>query len=190
MIRIAWLPIAGGLALGASASGACASLVGLPPAALVAFGCISIAIAALSTHTARSLVLAALAFGVGCTLAGQAPTSFDVVSSGRSSRGLPADMFAVLDQLDRSPNTVLGRRVVVSGEWSPTSHGHAASVSTRVMACCAADAIHVGFDLVADHEPVFNSGAVVCVGGVLRSALRDGELRYVITHARIGKGRC
>lgn len=100
-------------------------------------------------------------------------------------RGVPADMFWLLDQLDRAPGALLGRRVVVTGEWRPAAHGYAASVSRRVMTCCAADAVRVGLDVALESVQSFSPGAVVCVAGVLRSTLREGELRYIIARGRI-----
>lgn len=182
-------PIAGGLALGAFASGACAQLVALPTAVVAAFALLSICFAcSLHAQRSRALRLVALGFSLGISLVGQLHVSSDVVANVRALRGVPADMYLLLEQIDRSPEALLGRRIAVSGEWSPASPGGFATVSRRVMTCCAADAVRVGFDVVPEDQPsaALNTGASVCVEGVLRAAMRDGELRYIIERAHIG----
>ena len=182
-------PIAGGLSLGVLASGACGQLVAIPVAALGAFALLSISCAlALYVERGRALMLVALGFGLGISLPRQLPSSGDVVANGRALHGIPADMYGLLEQIDRAPGALLGRRVAVSGQWSPASHGNFASVSRRVMTCCAADAIRVGFDVIPEDRSAatLNAGASICVEGVLQAAMRDGELRYVIERAHVG----
>jgi hypothetical protein len=79
---------------------------------------------------------------------------------------------------------VLGGYVSVSGVWTPPSHGHAATVSRRVMACCAADAIDVGFDVHGARGP-HGAGQAVVVHGFVHAVLAGGELRYSLDDARV-----
>jgi uncharacterized membrane protein YcgQ (UPF0703/DUF1980 family) len=100
------------------------------------------------------------------------------------------DLFALLDQIDVDPRALLGHRVTVSGDWSPASGSQTATVSRRVMTCCAADAVRVGFDVLPSREVRLPEGKPVRVDGVLRSRLRDGDIRYVIDGAIVEIARC
>jgi len=106
--------------------------------------------------------------------------------------GLPpsSDLFALLDALDAHPRDVLGRRARATGTWTPAHGVASASVSRRVMACCAADAVDVGLDVKPEREVTLDGGTDVCVAGVLAARLRDGELRYEIARAMVRASRC
>ncbi len=56
-------------------------------------------------------------------------------------------------------------------------------MARRVMTCCAADAVDVGFDVIPARPIHFASGAQVRVSGVVRASLRDGEIRYALADA-------
>jgi uncharacterized membrane protein YcgQ (UPF0703/DUF1980 family) len=99
------------------------------------------------------------------------------------------DLFALLDRLDRDPSSAAGSQAVVTGQWTPPSDGHPASVSRRVMTCCAADAVAVGFDVYPARSVAIASGARVRVRGTVRSEIIDGELRYALVGATITRVR-
>ena len=187
--RVVLVPAVAGLTLGVVAAGACGALVATPPEALAACGSVAALLAFVTRGVPRGCVFAyaAIGFGLGISLGREPPAPREAITRAHLIHGVPADMFALLDQLDRAPGAVLGRRVAVTGEWSPASPGRAASVSHRIMACCAADAIRVGFDVLA-HEsaaPAFAAGDVVCVEGEVQAVLRDGDVRYVIEGALV-----
>lgn len=71
------------------------------------------------------------------------------------------DLFDALETLDENPHA-LGRRIVVSGLWRPSDRGICAAVFRRVMACCAADAINVGFDVLPARAVSFAAGMPGC----------------------------
>jgi uncharacterized membrane protein YcgQ (UPF0703/DUF1980 family) len=98
-----------------------------------------------------------------------------------------ADLFDALDRLDADPTSFDRRIVAVSGTWTPATAQSAATVSRRVMSCCAADAIDVGFDVIASGKVTIQTGAWVRVEGRVQVRLRDGELRYEIADATIRK---
>jgi len=95
------------------------------------------------------------------------------------------DLFAALDRIDRDPASVLGTTLTVSGAWTPASGGQAATVSRRIMACCAADTIAVGFDVLAAQRTTPPAGSNVVVSGTLRAQMRNGEVRYELAHAAV-----
>ena len=170
-------------------TGSCGELVATPREVLAAFGLVAALIAFVTCGAQRGSLFAcaAIGFGVGISLGREPPAQREVVTRAHLAHRSPADMFSLLDEIDRTPSAVLGRRVAVSGEWFPASLDRAASVSRRIMACCAADAIRVGFDVrVQDATaPMFAADADVCVEGYVRSLLRDGDVRYVIEHALV-----
>ncbi len=96
-----------------------------------------------------------------------------------------ADLFDALEQLDEHPQSLLGRRITVTGSWHRDRDGAVAAVYRRVMACCAADAIDVGFDVVPVGRAAANEGASVRVTGVVHASLRDGETRYMLRDATV-----
>ena len=95
------------------------------------------------------------------------------------------DLFAALDLLDRRPDALVGRRIAVEGRWHPARSQALAAVSQTVMACCAADAIEVGFDVVPARAVHFAAGSYVRVGGVVSQTLRDGEVRFALIDATV-----
>lgn len=97
----------------------------------------------------------------------------------------PSDLASVLDQLDRDPQRLADRSITVSGRWRPAGGFGAGAVWERVMACCAADAIDIGFDVIPVRPVVIQAGDRVRVSGVVRAVLHDGELRYELDEARV-----
>lgn len=166
-----------GLLLTATASGATSALTAMPlwavavSATLLALG--------IRKQTAAATCAGALA---GLSLPHALPPSSAIVlTHGAGSRG-NGDLFTLLERLDENPNGVLGRRVTVSGAWTTAVAGRPATVSRRVMTCCAADAISVGFDVLSANARL-RSGDWVRVGGLLSAAMTDGETRYRIVDA-------
>lgn len=172
-----------GLAFTVFATGASRTLVALPPIVVAGFGSAMLVLAAKRIRLTPALA-GALTIGVALGLA--LPRSLPVGEVSTSSPGgaHDGDLFALLDRLDDDPRAVLGRSVSVSGVWTPPSHGHAATVSRRVMACCAADAVDVGFD-VRGGLAALHAGQFVSVRGVVHAVLADGELRYSLDDARV-----
>lgn len=128
-------------------------------------------------------MVAGIACGVGLPSALPPPRS--VVMTHVPALLARADIFAALEQLDERPQSLVGRRIVVSGTWHSRLSAAPAAVSRRVMACCAADAIDVGFDVVPNRPIAIADGAQVRVSGVVQSSLRDGETRYALTAADV-----
>jgi uncharacterized membrane protein YcgQ (UPF0703/DUF1980 family) len=94
------------------------------------------------------------------------------------------DLFAALARIDASPRSMLGRRISVTGRWMAGAAGRPASVSRRLMTCCAADAVAIGFDVEpSGSQP--KSQRWVRVTGDLAERLADGEIRYVLEHATV-----
>lgn len=141
----------------------------------------------LFAHRARGMppgygVLIGALFGVFVPL--QMPPPSAGVVARPIGVALHADLFDALARLDADPGAVIGRRISVSGRWMAATDGRDASVSRRVMSCCAADVVDVGFDV----EPATGrgpaNGAWVRVDGVVRMRVRDGEVRYVLEDGR------
>jgi len=173
-----------GAALAAVATGACRILVAAPSVVMAAFGLATLAIVLAPERTRARAVASACA---GLALGGALPSSLPVeriVTRAPADRRA-GDLFALLERLDRQPQAVVGRAVAVSGAWTPARADRDASVSRRIMACCAADALDVGFDVAARGQARIEAGAEVCVRGMLAARLQSGELRYRIEGATI-----
>ncbi|MDQ6767080.1 MAG: hypothetical protein M3Z41_04660 [Candidatus Eremiobacteraeota bacterium] len=103
----------------------------------------------------------------------------------RAHAGPDARLFAALDVLDDHPQALLGQRIAVTGTWRPRHGLSLGSVSRRVMACCAADAVDVGFDVVPKAQVPLAAGSSVLVSGIVHASLLDGETRYALTDASV-----
>lgn len=198
----------GGFALAASASGATHALTMMPAWLEAAVGVVCLYVAAGDTRVVRdrtSLLVttpgrelrsrraASFARTLRAALAGtiagallpaqpQAPTGPIVTHTvARHERG---DLFELLDRLDADPRSVLGRRVIVTGEWTPPSAGRPASVSRRVMTCCAADTVAVGFDVTGPNARA-RPNEWVTVAGTLTAKMELSEVRYRIERAKV-----
>jgi hypothetical protein len=172
-----------GLALTIFSTGESSTLVALPAPVVACFG---VAMLVLAAKQVRLTPLLARALAIGVALGLALPPSLPVGAVATRSPGgaHDGDLFALLDRLDDDPRAVLGNYVSVSGVWTPPSHGHAATVSRRVMACCAADAIDVGFDVHATRG-LQSAGQPVIVRGFVHAVLAGGELRYSLDDARV-----
>jgi hypothetical protein len=175
-----------GAAVCAAVTGAAAALVALPPLVLIASACAVVLFAIRSRGCPVGGIATGLALGaaLALTLPNTAPPAAEEVVT-RGARGGSGDLFALLDGIDRDPRSVLGTRVSVTGEWAPPRAGRPATVSRRIMTCCAADAIAVGFDVIPVGRPLPRPGSVVRITGVLRSSMRGGEMRYEIASAGV-----
>jgi hypothetical protein len=168
-----------GLLLTATVSGATSALTAMPLWAVAASG--MLLVVGVRKQTVAATCAGALA-GLSLPHA-LPPASAIVLTHGAGSRS-SGDLFALLDRLDENPNGVLGRRVTVSGEWAAAAAGRPATVSRRVMTCCAADAISVGFDVLSADARV-RTGDWVRAAGLLSAAMAFGETRYRIVDAQV-----
>jgi len=174
------------LALVAALSGSARALCAMPAWCVAATGVLAAA-GALRTAQRRAQLVAALVAGslAALTLPRMPPPVAGDVISRAPKTNATGDLFALLDRLDSAPDGMLGTRETVGGEWTPAAAGNAATVSRRIMACCAADAVAVGFDVVPAARAAIAAGAEVRVSGTLRSSMRDGELRYALVDASV-----
>jgi len=180
---------AAGASVACALSGACTALTALPPWTLLVAGLV-LALAALrgggengGAATARACAAAGLICGalVPAT-APPAPGGMVSRAPGGAYRG---DLFEALDELDADPAAIVGRRISVSGDWTPASGSRSATVSRRIVSCCAADAIAVGFDVDLARRESARSGSWVRVTGVVREGIVDGDVRYVLEHSAL-----
>lgn len=174
------LAFAGSATVVAALDGAARVLTAASPALTWCAGAALIVIAFRARGLARRTMLLAVLGGAcaGSWLSSSAPSGpRDVVA--RAPRGhIAADLFDALDALDANPAVFDGRTIAVSGTWTPAGALGAASVSRRIMSCCAADAVDVGFDVMPNAAKHIGAGAWVLVSGHVHVRLRDGELRY------------
>ncbi len=133
--------------------------------------------------------LIALWFAVGVVIgfwlppALPAPNALVVTHAPALSHGV--DLFDALEKLDDDPQSLAGRRIAVTGLWRPAVPGVFPAVFRRVMACCAADAVDVGFDVLPARPVSLGVNTPVRVAGLVESVVRDGELRYRLRDAAI-----
>jgi len=95
------------------------------------------------------------------------------------------DLFEALDRLDSAPNAMLGNTITVTGTWTPASRDDLATVSRRVVSCCAADAVDVGFDVRLSRDCGIAAGTVVRVDGTVAERFVDGDIRFVLEQSRV-----
>lgn len=184
------MTLVAGVATGAACSGSSDALTAMPKPIVAAFGLVSLGLAVAARLRPRRLFINIFALGMllGVSLPRVSPPPVGTVVTHGAGGAHRGDLFELLDQIDAHPQAVVGRRVTVSGEWSPAAGNRDATVSRRVMTCCAADAVRVGFDVTPSRGQRLPTGMPVCVTGMLRSQLRDGDLRYVIQGASVGSG--
>jgi hypothetical protein len=173
-----------GCAAIASLSGAAGAITSVRPPLMLFCAALLLA-AALQAKHARTHCLLWLIGGAaaGLTLPRVPPPVAGPIVS--HSFGRSGDLFDVLDRIDGDPSSMLGRVVTVSGTWRSAAGSRSAAVFRRVMACCAADAIAVGLDVLPAGIAAASDGDSVAVSGALRAVLREGELRYALTQARV-----
>lgn len=182
----------GGLIAGALSRNSIGALVSAPTW-LMAFVCALLAFALVRSvriQRTRAAGLSIVGFAIAGTLCGLvlpgslAPVRSKVMTHAPAWSGSNA-LFGALERLDADPQALLGRRISVSGAWHPPAAGSWGAVAQRVMTCCAADAVDVGFDVVPARAIHIAAGAQVRVSGVMRASLRDGETRYALTDADV-----
>jgi hypothetical protein len=185
------LAFAGAAAMVSALDGAARSLTAAPPMLIV---CASAALLILSTQAdgsshaiaRRTWLVAAFVGGcVGLSLARATPSAPRDVVALVPRNHVAADLFDALDQLDANPAAFDRRIIEVSGTWMPASEEATATISRRVMSCCTADAVDVGFDVITNGPARVQPGAWVHVSGRVRDRLRNGELRYEIVDATV-----
>jgi hypothetical protein len=162
-----------------------AMLVAAPAPLTVCAAAVLIAIAGRGVP-ARSIFMSLVCGALvgSCIAAAGAPAVRDVKA--HAPRGHTADdLFDALDALDAAPRTVEHREISVSGSWLPAHDGWPAAVSRRIMTCCAADAVDVGFDVAPRAQVRLPAGSWVRVTGFVHAALREGDLRYEIADASV-----
>lgn len=174
------LAFAGGGAIAAALDGAARTLTSAPPPLTLCAG-IALSMLAVRSVMWRTSVPALLA-GVcaGMWLSSAAPSNPRDVGVRAPRSHIAADLFDALDRLDTDPGAFNGRTISVSGMWMPASARGAATVSRRVMSCCTADAIDVGFDVAPSGAVRVRAGVWARVSGRVRVRLRDGDMRYEI----------
>jgi hypothetical protein len=187
------VPMLAGAALAASATGAASALTAIPPPVMFAAAiALSIVVNADDRRTAaptrgRAATILWTTVGALCALllpVASPPAPGHVISHS-ADPSLHGDLFDVLDALDREPTDVIGRTVSVSGDWMPAEGDVPATVSRRVMSCCAADAVDVGFDVDMFRPRAIPAGARVRVTGIIDARMRDGETRYVLERSDV-----
>lgn len=95
------------------------------------------------------------------------------------------DLFEALDRLDSAPNAMLGITIAVTGTWTPASGDALATISRRVVSCCAADAVDVGFDVRLSDDVRIPAGSWVRVEGTVAERVVDGDIRFVLEHSHV-----
>jgi hypothetical protein len=183
MMRPGAAAFAGGACLSAALGGACTALTSIPPPLLAATG-IALILCSRASVACPLYLLAGLAAGL--LLPSTPPPIAGDVRTQSAGSALFGDLFETLDRLDEDPSRVIGHRVSVSGEWAPASPDRLPTVSRHVMNCCAADAIAVGFDVELARTHDIARGTWVCIAGVVRERIRDGERRYVLEQSTVG----
>ncbi len=119
-----------------------------------------------------------------CVAVAGAPVLRDVEMHAPRGHGA-ADLFDALDALDSDPRALQDRELSVTGSWTPRHDGWPSSVSRRIMTCCAADAVDVGFDVEPRGAVALRAGTWVRVTGRVRVTLRDGDVRYELAVASV-----
>ena len=174
---------AGSAAVAAACDGAVRTLTATPPALTLCAGAVLVVLARRrgATRASALAVFAGTLMGLWLPVAGQS-TPHDVgVHAPRNH--IAADLFDALDRLDADPAAFDGEKIAITGTWEPASASSSATVSRRVMSCCAADAVDVGFDVAARGDPHLLPGTWVRVSGFVCVRLRAGDLRYEIENA-------
>ena len=192
----AWVAALVGLIAGAIVHHSIGALVGAPTSVIVAAAALFALALIKSRDTAngrhrverpKAPLPAALVVGciAGCTLPGNAPASWQPVVTHATVHSAGNDLFEALDTLDTRPDMLLGSHIRVTGVWRPADGENLATVSQRVMACCAADALDVGFDVLPGRGVMLAAGTRVSVGGIVTAMLHQGETRYVLRAADV-----
>jgi len=155
--------------------------------AVVLIGAVVLRFARRQTSMRCSYACIWLATGLaaGLTIPKSAPPPVRIIThatGGLAQMTESAVLLAALQAIDDDPQVMLGRRIIVHGLWSG-DRSEPAWVSVRVMACCAADAVDAGLDVVPLQGVAFAAGTPVRVSGVVYASMHDGELRYGLAQA-------
>ncbi len=113
------------------------------------------------------------------------PPAPGTVSTRPASTAMRGDLFEALDRLDSAPSAMLGSAISVAGTWTPASSDELATVSRRVVSCCAADAVDVGFDVRLSQYSRVAAGTWVRVDGIVGERVVDGDVRFVLEQSRV-----
>ena len=178
--------IAGGACLFAAMTGASSALTTIPVCATAATGAV-LSISAFCAAARRARAAAAIAIGsaIGMSLPTTPLPAPGAVVTSAVATSMHADLFDALDKLDDDPSALLGVRISVSGRWTPASGRHLATISRRVMSCCAADVVDVGFDVAPAGERRIPAGAWVRVDGMVAERVVDGDVRYLLEDSTV-----
>jgi hypothetical protein len=177
----------GALCVVCSLSGACAALTAVPAWLVALAGSIAIALVwrdVLRQRDASAIAGAVAGAALGLLLPA-APLAIADIVAHPVGVGSSGDLLALMDCIDRDPASVIGHRAVVTGEWTPRAAGRDATVSQRIISCCAADAIDVGFDVEPMVAVKIAERSRVRVTGVVSEQMRDGEVRFAMVKARV-----
>jgi len=176
-------PALAGLALASAMTGACAALTAVPPVLMALLAAAMIYASHRSVRGSRASAVAG--FLAGLLLPASPPSPRGEVVTRSVPSAAHADIFDLLARIDERPSSVLGRRVAVTGSWTPARDGRMAAVSRAIMSCCAADAVNVGFDVEPERAEYIRNDAWVRVDGVLTARMFDGDVRYVLARSRV-----
>ena len=180
---------AAGTCIAGAMSGAGLALTSMPAWAMLLTGAVLAACALHQTardiRRTRSIGAGICGMAFALVLPIEAPPAPGAVSTRAVSSSIRGDLFDALAELDSEPNALLGKMIAVTGSWTPPTHDVLATVSRRIVSCCAADAVDVGFDVRLDHDKRVASGAWVRVEGIVRERAVDGDIRYVLEHSRV-----
>jgi hypothetical protein len=171
----------GGACIAFAACGACAALTAIPPAIMALCGASLIAVC----RPRRCAASAAAGACVAVLLPAVPQKAAGIVVTRSPHATVRDDLLDTLDRLDADPAGVMGANVTVSGVWTPAHDGFDATVSRRIMNCCAADAVDVGFDVEPVHVAGVAPQSFVRVTGFVGERMRDGEARYVLLGALV-----
>jgi hypothetical protein len=174
-----------GVIVGALVRHVMSALVGVP---LWLMLMTAIAITTALFCTARfGVVISSLAAGTVLSLgfpSSLVPPSVHVLTHAPALvRGV--DLFDALEKLDESPDELVGKRISVKGLWRSARSGAKAAVYQIVMACCAADAVDVGFDVVPRSTVRIPDASEVTVIGIASIVSESGDTRFELRAAQV-----
>ncbi|HZV78068.1 MAG TPA: hypothetical protein VFF60_00510 [Candidatus Binatus sp.] len=177
-----------GIAVAAVSSGASRALVAIPPAFVL---CLALFCGALALRRGQTKASALWIF-VGAIAGMLLPTALPVehVLTRAAVQQRQTDLFRLLDALDASPHDIVGTRASISGTWTSARSPRAASVSRRIMTCCAADSVDLGLDVIPSQRTALPDGEEVCATGFVAARLDAGELRYSLVRASVRTRTC
>jgi hypothetical protein len=177
-----------GIALAAVSSGASRTLIVMPPVLVLSVALYCGALALRRGYASACAVWILIGAIAGMSLPTELPVRH--VLTHAAGQQQQTDLFRLLDALDASPRDTVGSLVSVSGTWTSARSPRAASVSRRIMTCCAADSVDVGLDVFPMARPAVSDGEEVCTTGIVVARLDAGELRYALNRASVRQRAC